>query len=340
MKALSTPSTNANPASLEPLKELVIADMQAINQLILKLAESHVELVPKVARHLLELGGKRIRPMLTVACARLLGNSFNNLELAAACVELIHTATLLHDDVVDESSLRRGDSTANSIWGNKASVLVGDFLLSQAFRMMAVNGDADIMDILSAASIIIVEGEVLQLESTNNLETGFDQYLKVINSKTAELFAAACELGAVIAGKDHLRQSLRNFGMNLGLAFQISDDALDYSANQSMLGKSIGDDFREGKVTLPIILALQKADTLEREFWQRVIGDNQQTEDDFNQALQIINRHDTVNESLRIAESYSQSALECLTKIAESSVNNLAMNALQQAAIFSVTRGY
>ena len=242
-------------AALEPLLRIVGPDMAEVNAIILAQARSDVELIPELARHLINSGGKRLRPMLTIGAAKMCGyRGGGHIKLAAA-VEFMHTATLLHDDVVDESELRRGKKSARILWGNQASVLVGDFLLGQAFRMMVEVGSLPALDILSAASCVIAEGEVMQLAASKDMTTTEEQYLAVIASKTAALFAAAAEVGGVVAGRSEAEQAaLRVYGHNIGLAFQLIDDALDYSGEAALLGKSVGDDFREGKITLPVVL--------------------------------------------------------------------------------------
>ena len=240
--------------------------MGRVNELILSKAGSDVEMIPEVANHLISSGGKRLRPMVTLAAAQMFGYSGDGHVKLATSVEFMHTATLLHDDVVDESDMRRGKKTARMIWGNQASVLVGDFLLGQAFRMMVDVGSLDALDILSTAASIIAEGEVMQLAAAKNLETTEDEHFAVIKAKTAALFSAAAEVGPVIAGATRTdRAALRSYGMNLGLAFQLIDDALDYGGSSKELGKNVGDDFREGKVTLPVILAYRRGTPAERE---------------------------------------------------------------------------
>ncbi len=251
--------------SLDALTELTQDDIQKVNQAIIARMDSPVILIPQVAGHIIAAGGKRLRPMLTLASARMCGYEGDRHVGLAGCVEFIHTATLLHDDVVDESDLRRGAASANAIWDNKSSVLVGDFLFSRAFELMVEDGNLDVLRILSQASSIIAEGEVLQLVTANDTETTEGDYLEVIRSKTAKLFAAAAEIGAVIAERPQEEwKSLDSFGHNLGMAFQLVDDVLDYSARQATLGKAVGDDFRDGKITLPIVLAFNAADEEEK----------------------------------------------------------------------------
>ena len=251
-----------NKPSLDGLTNLVADDLRDVNELIIRYMDSPVVLIPQLASHLVAAGGKRLRPVLTLASAKMCGYADGNRHIAlAACVEFIHTATLLHDDVVDESGLRRGLASANAVFGNKASVLVGDFLFSRSFELMVEDGSLDVLRILSHASSVIAEGEVLQLITSNDTETSETAYLDVIRAKTAQLFAAACRIGAVVAERPRVEEeALETYGMNLGIAFQLIDDVLDFSAEQAKLGKTVGDDFREGKITLPIILAFRRGD--------------------------------------------------------------------------------
>ncbi|MGH6747921.1 MAG: polyprenyl synthetase family protein, partial [Methyloceanibacter sp.] len=260
-------------ASLAPLVALVEEDMAHVNRIILDRARSNVELIPELARHLIDSGGKRLRPMLTIAAAKLCSYEGDGHVRLAASVEFMHTATLLHDDVVDESNLRRGKTAARLVWGNEASVLVGDFLLGQAFKMMVEVGNLHALDILSSAATVIAEGEVMQLGAAKNTATNEDEYTAVIRAKTAELFAAACEVGPALAAKEKAEQAAcRSFGLNLGIAFQLIDDALDYGGKSAKLGKNIGDDFREGKITLPVVLSFRRGSESERAFWNRTVA--------------------------------------------------------------------
>ena len=252
--------------SLAPLMALVADDLKRVNDVILRRMHSPVALIPQLASHIIAAGGKRMRPMLTLAAARLCGCEHGDRPVnLAACVEFIHTATLLHDDVVDESDLRRGLKTANAVWGNKASVLVGDFLFSRAFQVMVEDGSLDVLRILSNASATISEGEVLQLTTANDTETTESAYLEVIKAKTATLFAAAARVGAVVAGRGKPDEdALDSYGMNLGIAFQLVDDVLDYASRAETMGKAVGDDFRDGKITLPVVLAFLRGDEEQR----------------------------------------------------------------------------
>jgi octaprenyl-diphosphate synthase len=268
-------------ASIEELVGLVAADMERVNATILSRTGSEVTMIPEVANHLISSGGKRLRPMLTLAMAGLAGYSGDGHIKLAASVEFMHTATLLHDDVVDESELRRGKLSARMLWGNEASVLVGDFLLGQAFRMMVEVGSLRALDILSSAAATIAEGEVMQLAAAKNTATTEDEYLAVIRGKTAELFAAACEVGPVLANRPKAEQTAcRSVGMNLGIAFQLVDDVLDYGGKAAKLGKNIGDDFREGKITLPVVLAFRRGNDVERGFWIKALERGEHFADD------------------------------------------------------------
>lgn len=292
-------------ASIAALIGLTRADMGRVNELILSKAGSDVEMIPEVANHLISSGGKRLRPMLTLAAAQMFGYTGDSHVKLAASVEFMHTATLLHDDVVDESGMRRGKKTARTIWGNQASVLVGDFLLGQAFRMMVEVGSLDCLDILSAAATVIAEGEVMQLGVARNLETTEDEYLSVIKAKTAALFSAAAEVGPVIAAASKTdRAALRSYGTNLGLAFQLIDDALDYGGSAKDLGKNVGDDFREGKVTLPVILSYRRGSDKEREFWRRAIEQDRNGDEELEQACELIAKHDAIADTVARARHF------------------------------------
>lgn len=302
-----------------PLERLAVQlkpDMAAVNDLILDRMQSDIPLIPQLAGHLIAGGGKRIRPLLTLASAALFGYDGIRQHKLAACVEFIHTATLLHDDVVDESDQRRGKASANSVFGNEAAVLVGDFLFSRSFQLMVEDGSLEVLRILSNASAVIAEGEVMQLTTANNLETTQDQYLKVIGAKTAELFAAACEVGAIVADRPANEcAAMRDYGMYLGIAFQISDDVLDYAASEERMGKSVGDDFREGKMTLPVLKALSKANAAEKAFWQRTMADVDQTDNDLAEAQAILQKHKALPESLAAARDYAAKGKKCLEKL-------------------------
>lgn len=299
--------------SLAPLTALVADDMRAVNELIVQRMHSPVAMIPQLAGHIVAAGGKRLRPLLTLASARMCGYAGRRHIALAACVEFIHTATLLHDDVVDESDLRRGLASANAVWGNKASVLVGDFLLSRSFELMVEDGSLSVLSILSRASTLIAEGEVLQLTTQNDTETGETQYLEVIKAKTAQLFAAACRIGAIIAARPKVEEdALETFGMNLGIAFQLTDDVLDYSAKQMALGKTVGDDFREGKITLPVILAFRRGDEAERAFWRRTLETLDQRQDDLERAVDLMEKHKALADTVERARHYGAIARDGL----------------------------
>ena len=295
--------------ALSQLVDLVYDDLQDCNLAIVARMDSPVALIPQLAAHIVAAGGKRLRPLLTLACARMVGYTGTRHVQLATCVEFIHTATLLHDDVVDESLLRRGLASANAIFGNKASVLVGDFLFARAFQLMVEDGSLKVLEILSRASATIAEGEVLQLVTQNDLTTTEDRYLDVLRGKTAALFAAACQVGGVVADcPADIEAALCNYGMNLGIAFQLVDDALDYVADQGKLGKTVGDDFREGKITLPVLRAYQNGSEAERVFWRRTIEDSEQTDADLDEALRLIASHNTIAATLDRAQDFAGAA--------------------------------
>ena len=310
---LVAPAAPRGEDALTTLMSLLRDDLEACNRLIVQHMQSDVALIPQLAAHIVAAGGKRLRPLLTLAAARMCGYRGQRHVGLAACVEFIHTATLLHDDVVDESALRRGQASANALWGNKPSVLVGDFLFSRAFQLMVEDGSLEVLRILSSASVTIAEGEVLQLITQNDTTTTEDQYLKVIEGKTAALFAAATEVGAVVADQPAAAQAaLREFGMALGVAFQLVDDALDYSADQAALGKTVGDDFREGKITLPVLLAFARGDEAERAFWRRTQEEREQTDSDLAEALSLMRKHGALADTIARARVYGDQALAAL----------------------------
>ena len=316
-KNVETQATLSNKVSpAQQLAELLDADMQAVNAEIMARMQSDVPLIPKLAGYLIASGGKRIRPLLTLASTRLFDVETKRPYRLAAAVEFIHTATLLHDDVVDGSEERRGKAPANLVFGNQASVLVGDFLFSRAFQQMVTDGSLDVLRILSDASAIIAEGEVLQLSAQGDVSLSLKQYYQVIAAKTAALFAAACEIGPVIAERSTEEiVALRDYGHYLGMAFQIADDVLDYAAEREKLGKAIGDDFREGKLTAPVILALESANDEERAFWARTMSDLDQSEEDLARAIEILNKHDALERGLDIAKDFANKAQAALDKI-------------------------
>ena len=321
--ALNTARSETHPVNhedaLSRLLELVENDMKAVNQIILQRMESAVPLIPQLAAHIIASGGKRLRPVLVIAAAHLCGYQGERHRKLAAAIEFIHTATLLHDDVVDASALRRGSPSANTLFGNQASILVGDFLYSRSFQVMVEDGSIDVLRILSNASAVISEGEVLQLSSINDCTTSEQVYLEIIRAKTAELFAAACRIGAVVAARPAAEEeALRTFGLNLGIAFQIIDDVLDYSARQEQLGKTVGDDFREGKITLPVILAIHRGNEAERAFWHRTMTEQNQREGDLAFAQDILHRHAALADCIERARHYGAIARDALGLFAES----------------------
>jgi octaprenyl-diphosphate synthase len=324
-------------ASLDALTALVADDMQRVNQLIVQKMHSPVALIPQLAGHIVAAGGKRLRPMLTLAASKLCGYGGDRHVALAAAVEFIHTATLLHDDVVDESALRRGQSSANAVWGNQASVLVGDFLFSRAFELMVADGSLPVLGILSHASAVIAEGEVLQLVTTNDTTTSETAYLDVIRSKTAQLFAAASRIGAVVAGRDKVEEeALECYGLNLGIAFQLIDDVLDYSARQAELGKTIGDDFREGKITLPVILAFRRGNDEERQFWKRTVEQMEQRDGDLMRAIELMTRHGSLRDTVERARHYGAIARDGLGIFPDGPVKRILLDVVE----FCIERAY
>jgi octaprenyl-diphosphate synthase len=322
---------------VERLHALVAADMAATDRLIHARMTSGVALIPDLARHLIDSGGKRLRPLLTLAAASAGGYGGDHHVKLAAAVEFIHTATLLHDDVVDESSLRRGKVSANLMWGNKPSVLVGDFLFSRAFQLMVETDNLAVLDILAGAAAVIAEGEVMQLKSSNNLAVTEQHYMSVVSAKTAALFAAAAESGALLSRRgDAYVAGMRAYGENLGIAFQLVDDALDYSGRQALMGKTVGDDFREAKMTLPIILAHARAAEGDRPFWKRVIETGNQTETDLDRAITLVEQTGSIQETMRRARAYADAAKEALGVLGASDIKT----ALADIADFCVERAY
>ncbi|MGE0212479.1 MAG: polyprenyl synthetase family protein [Parvibaculaceae bacterium] len=324
-------------ASLDRLLELVSKDMDRVNEAILVRAHSDIELIPQLASHLINSGGKRLRPMLTIAAAQMGGYEGDAHVKLATAVEFMHTATLLHDDVVDQSDLRRGKKAARLIWGNQASVLVGDYLLGQAFKLMVETGSLDSLRVLANAAAVIAEGEVLQLAAQHDIATTEDAYMRVIGAKTAALFAAAAEVGGIVAGRPKEEQSaLSSFGRNLGIAFQLVDDALDYSGKQSLLGKTVGDDFREGKITLPVVLSYRRGDTAERAFWKEAIEGRDQKPEDLDRAITLMQGHGAIDDTVERARHYGTIARDALAIFPESKHKT----ALLEAVEFCVARAY
>ena len=329
-------STNSAP-SLDALMTLVAADMNGVNAVILERMQSKVALIPELAGHLIAGGGKRMRPMLTLACGTLLGYPGTRHHKLAAAVEFIHTATLLHDDVVDGSGMRRGKRTANLIWGNPASVLVGDFLFSRAFELMVEDGSLKILRILSHASAVIAEGEVDQLTAQRRIETDEDHYLDIISAKTAALFAAACRVSPVVAeASEEAELALESYGRNLGIAFQLSDDVIDYASDAATMGKGVGDDFRDGKMTLPVILAFARGNADDRAFWRAAIGGERVSDGDLAHAVGLLRSTDALADTVERARQYGRRAIDSLAMFP----SGKAKTALTEAAEFAVARAY
>jgi octaprenyl-diphosphate synthase len=323
--------------SLDPMIQLVAGDMNLVNAAILDRMQSQIPLIPELAGHLIAGGGKRMRPMLTLASAKLLGYSGTRHHRLAAAVEFIHTATLLHDDVVDGSDLRRGKRTANIIWGNPASVLVGDFLFSRSFELMVEDGSLKVLKILSNASAVIAEGEVHQLTAARRVDTAEDRYLEIINAKTAALFAAACRIAAVVAERPESEEvALDAYGRNLGIAFQLVDDAIDYTSDAGTMGKDAGDDFREGKMTLPVILAYARGSDEERKFWKDAVEGRRDTDADFAHAIELVRATRAVDDTIARARHYGQRAIDALGPFA----SGKAKDAMIEAVEFAIARVY
>lgn len=335
--AASVHRLRSSTPSLDPMIALVQGDMNAVNAVILDRMQSDIPLIPELAGHLIAGGGKRMRPMLTLASARLIGYTGTRHHRLAAAVEFIHTATLLHDDVVDGSDLRRGRRTANIIWGNPASVLVGDFLFSRSFELMVEDGSLKVLKILSNASAVIAEGEVNQLTAARRIDLAEDRYLDIIGAKTAALFAAACRIAAVVAERPEAEeQALDSYGRNLGIAFQLVDDAIDYVSEANVMGKDAGDDFREGKMTLPVILAHARGSAEDRRFWKDAVEGRRASDEDFAYAVQLMRRTRAVDDTLARARHYGQRAIDAIAGFAP----GRAKDAMVEAVEFAVARGY
>ncbi len=329
--------TTAPAADLNALRTLIAGDLERVNRVIVEQSQSDVKLVSDVAAHIIAAGGKRLRPCLTLAAARLCGYEGERHVNLAACVEFIHTATLLHDDVVDESNLRRGRETANAAFGNQPSVLVGDFLFSRSFQLMVADGSLEVLKILADASATISEGEVQQLMVSRDLAIKQETYEQVIASKTAALFAAACAIGAMVAKTPQYQQPLHDYGFALGMAFQMADDALDYASNEAELGKTIGDDFREGKVTMPVMIAYQRGDAAERKFWEEALEKGESLDAlALAEAKRLIVARGGIDTTMARAEEFSAKALAALNAFPDSA----AKDALAQAAEFAVRRSH
>jgi octaprenyl-diphosphate synthase len=337
MTATVHPLVPDRAPSLDPMVQLVAADLNHVNAVILDRMQSEVALIPELAGHLIAGGGKRMRPMLTLATARLLDYPGARHHKLAAAVEFIHTATLLHDDVVDGSGLRRGQRTANIIWGNPATVLVGDFLFSRAFELMVEDGSLKVLKILSRASSVIAEGEVEQLTVQRRVETSEDQYLAIIAAKTAALFAAACRISAVVAERgEAAEEALDAYGRNLGIAFQLVDDAIDYASDAQTMGKGVGDDFRDGKVTLPVILAFARGNEAERDFWRAAMSGDRSSDADLAEATRLLRACGALDDTIERARLFGQRAIDALGCFPA----GRARTALAEAVEFAVARVY
>ncbi len=321
------PKIPTAPNAIAALSQTLAEDMRGVNAKILEHLGSQVPLIPQVAQYLIAAGGKRLRPLLTVASARLCGDVSDHSHALAAAVEFIHSASLLHDDVVDESEQRRGQPSANDAFGNQASVLVGDFLFARAFEFMVSTGNLEILQVLATASTKITEGEVLQLTLAGNIDTREADYLKVIESKTASLFSAATETGAILSGAQH-RQAMRDFGYYFGMAFQLIDDVLDYTADADKLNKNLGDDFREGKLTLPVIFAIRAADAAERNFWQTNLTATTHSVENFTTAKELIEKHQVIPQVRAYAATYAQHARTALSTLPAVLLRQQLMNVI------------
>ncbi len=337
MSATVHPLHPAKEPSLEPLLQLVAEDMNGVNAVILDRMQSKVALIPELAGHLIAGGGKRMRPMLTLACAKLLGYPGTRHHKLSAAVEFIHTATLLHDDVVDGSGMRRGKRTANLIWGNSASVLVGDFLFSRAFELMVEDGSLKVLKILSSASAVIAEGEVEQLTAQRRIDTDEEQYLAIIGAKTAALFAAACRVAPVVAEADEETElALEAYGKNLGIAFQLADDVIDYASDAETMGKGVGDDFRDGKMTLPLILAYARGSKDDRAFWRAAVSGDRTSDQDLAHAIALMRSTDALADTIESARLYGRRAIDALSNFP----TGRAKSALTEAVEFAIQRAY
>jgi octaprenyl-diphosphate synthase len=337
VSATVTPLRPAGEPSLDPMVALVSEDMNGVNAVILERMQSKVALIPELAGHLIAGGGKRMRPMLTLASARLLDYTGTRHHKLAAAVEFIHTATLLHDDVVDGSGMRRGKRTANLIWGNSASVLVGDFLFSRAFELMVEDGSLKVLKILSHASAVIAEGEVEQLTAQRRIDTGEEEYLSIINAKTAALFAAACRISPVVAeAGDKAEAALDSYGKHLGIAFQLTDDVIDYASDAEVMGKGVGDDFRDGKMTLPLILAYARGNAEDRAFWRAAVSGERVSDDDLAHATRLMRSTDALADTIERARHYGRRAIDALAGFPAGK----ARSALTEAVEFAIARAY
>jgi len=322
--------------NIKRLLDLCKVDIDEINNLIIEKLDSNVPLIKEMASYVVLSGGKRLRSLLTVACTKMSGYGFKKEERRhiglAVAIEFIHTATLMHDDVVDESKLRRGKKSANEVWGNKPSVLVGDFIFSRAFQLVAKNNSEKVLKLLSDTSVIISEGEMLELANDKDTSISEDTYFKVINGKTASLFSAACQVGGITANIDKNRQeALKTFGTNFGISYQLVDDALDYYSSASKLGKNVGDDFKEGKITLPVILAYLRSNKDEKKFWDRTIKNLNQNEDDFSKGVDLINKYNCIDDTIARAKHFSNIALDSLGIFDENEFKKTLLNLVESS---------
>lgn len=323
--------------SIKELVELIKEDFIKADKLIKNQITSEVDRIPELSNYIISLGGKRLRPILTIACAKMLNIENNHHITLAAAVELLHTATLLHDDVVDESDFRRGKETSHVLWDNKSSILVGDYLLGKAFQLMVKTGSLQCLKTLSNAAAIIAEGEVLQLVATNNINIKKSDYIRIIESKTAALFSSACEVGGIISNSpSEINKSLFSFGKNLGTSFQLIDDALDYSGSTENLGKNIGDDFYDGKITLPIIISFEEADENEKYIWKDIFQKKIRNEKDLVIAKNLIEKHKSIEKTLDLANKYGDDAKKDLSVFNESPIKKGLVNLVD----FSLVRDH
>ena len=337
MTITATARNSGNTRSvIDRLQTLLEDDLEKVETLLRAHAKSPVDIIPDLSSYIVSAGGKRMRPMLTLAAAQAVGGTSHSTHALAAAVEFIHTATLLHDDVVDESDLRRGKPAAKAVWGNSASILVGDFLFARAFTLMVETGSLDILGILSNASSIIAEGEVRQLAAQGRLDLPTEDYLAIIEAKTAALFEAAARAGALSGGSEDHAAALASYGKNLGLAFQIVDDVLDYGGATSVIGKVVGDDFREGKVTLPVIIARRRGKAEDHDFWERAMNAETQTETDLARAIHLIRTTGAADATIAEAEAYASLAKAALKTLPESQWRDV----LQDLADFCVKRAH
>ncbi|MBF0179799.1 MAG: polyprenyl synthetase family protein [Magnetococcales bacterium] len=333
----SSPASNNLPPVLQRLKDLIGPDLERTNAIILEQLDSQVALIPTLGGHIVSSGGKRLRPVLTLLSARMFGYRGNDDALLAAVVEFIHTATLLHDDVVDRSDTRRGRATANSVWGIKAPVLVGDFLFSRSFQILVAHGNLAVLRVIADACAVISEGEVMQLVATNHLSTTEEHYLEVVQCKTSTLFAAAARLGALLGGRSAVEEeALASYGLLLGNAYQVVDDTLDYSATNEVLGKTVGDDFQEGKITLPVIHAYRHGSEEERAFWVACLERREIPPDGLQRAIRLVRERGSLEYAMQRARAFVREAKERLTVLPDTPERE----AMAMLADFSVERDY